>query len=197
MDSNIKEIVELCGVREKKEKLIKDRQRMFELDRLMSKATFDRNAGMYAFTLDKYYDLEQNEKENKKELERLASNLFDLEKLDVVLQYKKLREEYEILGYFQDDYYKCVNIDLRTALQEYKDPFIYVYQKDKFKNIISKEEYSDVVGSVIYPFYDMKSMRNFRHLYNKLSFKYLEELSQDYSFDLEGKKLGKMMIKKF
>ena len=66
MDNNIRKIVEECRVKEKKEELIKNRQTMFELDRLMAKLTFNREVAMYAFNIDKYYLLEQDEKRIKK-----------------------------------------------------------------------------------------------------------------------------------
>ena len=79
MDNNIRKIVEECRVKEKKEELIKNRQTMFELDRLMAKLTFNREVAMYAFNIDKYYLLEQDEKKNKKEMEIIASKLLEIE----------------------------------------------------------------------------------------------------------------------
>ncbi|MBR4177885.1 MAG: hypothetical protein IKR57_00885 [Bacilli bacterium] len=197
MDSYIRDIVRECKVHEKKAELIRNKKTMFELDRYMAKLTFDREVGLYAFNIDKYYDLEEDRKKNKKELELIASKLLELERLDKVLEYKKAREQFEILGYYKDEYFKSVNIYLRNALTEYKDPFVYIAQSNGFKNIISKENNEEVFGTVIYPIYDMKSIRDFRHFYNKTSFHYLEELSEDYSFDVEGKKLGKILVKKF
>ena len=103
----------------------------------MAKLTFDREVGLYAFNIDKYYDLEEDRKKNKKELELIASKLLELERLDKVLEYKKAREQFEILGYYKDEYFKSVNIYLRNALTEYKDPFVYIAQSNGFKNIIS------------------------------------------------------------
>lgn len=203
MDNNIRKIVEECRVKEKKEELIKNRQTMFELDRLMAKLTFNREVAMYAFNIDKYYLLEQDEKKNKKEMEIIASKLLELEKLDRVLEYKKVREQFEILGYFKDEYYKSVNINLRRELSRLELPNIYIEQSefDYDKHIIDKspleKEYEKKDLIMVCPVYDMKSIRDFRHFYNKTSFHYLEQLSEDCSFDVENKSLGKILIKKY
>ena len=197
MDSRLKEIVNECRIKERKEQMYRNKEDMLKLSRVMSNLTLNRDAAMYAFNLDLYYLLQNDEKESKEELELLANKLLELEKIDSVLEYKKAREQYEILGYSKDDYYRSINIDLRNAIMSYMDPMIYIKQSKCFRNIVSKEDIYNEEGTILYPFYDMESNRNYRFFYNKSSFLYLKELSEDYSFDLEGKDIGKVLIKKY
>ena len=95
-------------------------------------------------------------------------------------------------------------IDLREELSKHELPNIYVYQEDNhdplFRHIIVPDRIVTASftedGMAIFPLYILDSNREFRHFYNKTSFKYLEELSIDRSYNLENKRFGKVIIKK-
>ena len=198
MNNDIKQIVEELRVKEKKQEYIDNNERMFQLDRHMAKLTFDREVGLYALTYDRYSD----KTKSTEELEKLKLELESLERLESVAYYKAIRREYDRLNNKRDEYFKCVNIDLRRELSRLELPNIYTLQSeyDFDKHIIDKSpltnEYSKRNIIIVSPIYNMKSIRDFRHFYNKTSFKYLECLSEDYSFELENKKIGKVLIRK-
>ena len=96
-----------------------------------------------------------------------------------------------------------VNIDLRRELSRIDTPNIFIaqseYDFDKHiidgSPLISSIMLNEKDITIVSPIYEMESNRDFRHFYNKTSFKYLEGVCEDYSLDLEGKKLGKIKIK--
>ena len=204
MDNEIKRIVDRCKIHEKKEQLKNDRLKIYQNERDMSKMTFDRKVGLYAYNLDKYLLIledyvNNNKPELKSKVEELTEYLVDYEKDPDILKYVNLRVENSNLMNRLDEYYKAVNIDLRNELSVIRTPDIYVYIGDCYEHIILPSIYAyedNYRDYSIYPNNYIYSKRDFRHFYNKTSFHYLEELSQDYSFDLEGKNLGKVLIKK-
>ncbi len=204
MNNQIKDIVLSLQINEKRQELLKNRDMLIHLRYLMSQLTFNRTVGLYAFYLDEIEYLMQKYKKGEavlpkiKEIDEKALALQDNEE---VKKYMLLRDEYyRIL--FDNDYFLTVNIGLREELSKIGVPNIYIRQHelDYDKNIVDqsplKEEYSKRDLTIVSPVYDMQSFRDYRHFYNKTSFKYLEELSRDYSYDLEGKRIGKVLIKK-
>ncbi len=212
MNSDVRDIVESLEIKKEKEELKENRERLFKLKCLMNKMTFDRNVGLYAFYTDKavclaeesVYSKTSDKEQIYKELEELEKKLKELEKNPKVMEFKKIYSEYYFLLNNQFEYYMLINIDLRRELSYLELPNIYVKQPEDYfdMHIVDgtsyipgrKNDNSDIY--LIEPFYDMNSNRDFRHFYNRTSFKYLEGVCEDYSLDLENKKLGKVKVNK-
>jgi hypothetical protein len=207
MNSEIKDIVDYLGIREKKKQLDEGKERLFKLKCEMSRMTFDRKVGLYVYYLDEIHylvelikdcDSEKREKYFEK-LRELDKKLSSQQNDPDIIKYNELRDEYLKL-LFNNDYFTTVNIGLREELSSLDLPPIYVEQShfDHDKHIITKEPLKAIdENDAIYvdPLFDLESIRNYRHFYNKTSFKYLEGLCNDYSFDLKGKDLGKVRIR--
>ena len=201
MSNDLKYVVDLLKIHEKKEKLVKERERLFDIKRQMSKMTFNRNVGLYGFFMDEmdYLMSELNTTDdNRNEIIGKIRDLRDKTAIlledEEVKRYAKIRDEYYHL-LFDNDYFITVNCDLRRFLTVIGVPNIYVSQGEDTKNIVYKNlKNTDKHYYLISPVYDMESLRDFRHFYNKVSFRYLEELCDDYSYRLDGKKLGKVKI---
>ncbi len=208
MNKDIKYVVESLEIPQLKKELQEDRKRLFELKCEMSRLTFDRNVGLYAYYVDEIdyliTKLENNTPEKVKEIvsqiKQLEFQAMQMTSCPGVNEYSMLRDEYyELL--LKNDYYLAINIGLRERLPQFVEmPKIYVEQShfDFDKHIIDGSPLKPVDENssiVVDPLYYMESLRDYRHFYNKVSFKYLEQLCEDYSFDLEGKKLGKVRIR--
>lgn len=213
MDNEIREIVERLKIKEYKEGYLNNQERLFKLERLMSTMTFDREVGLYAFYMDEInylikelVDSEPFDREKICEkINALEIKANELEKKSKVQDYIMLRKQYFNISFnnkYYDNYFKLINITLREELSKLKKNDIYIAQSkyDYDKNIIDSSSLTfdklEKGTILIEPVYDMESFRDFRHFYNKTSFKYLEELTEDYSFDLDGKNLGKVKIRK-
>ena len=140
------------------------------------------------------------------EKQDLEAELPVLEQDKNVLGYKILREEYARLERQNQEYYQAVNKDFPEALRETDLPNIFVYQgmidragKVKLaRHIILSdccEAFTDTSDTIIYPTYEIRSKRNERKFYNPIRWRYLEQLSQDYDFDVKVKKLGNIEIR--
>ncbi len=208
MNKDIKYVVDYLEIpRLKKEKEEREK-RLFFLNREMAKLTFNRNVALYAFYTDEIDYLILKQKScSKEESKKIKDKIIDLNnkalKLTIypqVREYFLLRDEYYKL-LLKKDYFIVVNYNLREELPRFVElPPIYVEQShfEADKHIIDKtplnpddEEKSILVD----PLYYMESIRDYRHFYNKVSFHYLEQLCEDYSFDLQGKDLGKVHIR--
>ncbi len=213
MDNEIREIVERLKIKEYKEGYLNNQERLFKLERLMSTMTFDREVGLYAFYMDEInylikelVDSEPSIREKICEkINALEIKANELGKKSKVQDYIMLRKQYFNISFnnkYYDNYFKLINITLREELSKLKKNDIYIAQSkyDYDKNIIDLSSLTfdklEKGTILIEPVYDMESFRDFRHFYNKTSFKYLEGLTEDYSFDLEGKNLGKVKIRK-
>ena len=212
MDENIKEYAELCQVALHRERLLKTKESLFKLERAMAHLTFDYEVGTFVHMRDEYIDLKNKkctvngEKLNKitLKMQPLIKKLQMMRDNPKVVKYLELEKEYEVLLDILGDYAQSINIDFREAISDYQVPGIYVFQgyfnNDKTliqtKNIIrqdSKVLYTRPTNNtIIFPIADMTSKRDLRHFYNKISFKYLEAMTYDYSFSLDNKKLGKV-----
>ncbi len=208
MNKDIKYVVESLEIPQLKKQLQEDRKRLFELKCEMSRLTFDRNVGLYAYYVDEMdyliTKLENNTPEKVKEImsqiKQLEFQAMQLTSYPGVCEYSALRDEYyELL--LKNDYYLAINMGLRERLPHFVEmPKIYIEQShfDFDKHIIDGSPLKPIDENdaiVIDPTYYMESLRDYRHFYNKVSFKYLEQLCEDYSFDLEGKRLGKVRIR--
>ena len=86
----LKELVTSSGLKDYKRRLEYYRNKIFENRCEMSRLTFDRSVGLYAFNYDKYMD-------------NLFNGADELEKLDDVKKYIKLRGENAFLESEIDD----------------------------------------------------------------------------------------------
>lgn len=204
MNKTIKEITKEEKIKEKRDNNEYIRRQMYLNERRMSKLTFDRNVGLYAHHMDEYFDLlplldTPKREEILERLKVLSKKLEELKDYDGVKEYSDLRLQNILLKFKLSDYYKTINLSFRNKINLINSLNIYVDQNDYLKHItdldnikILKEE----CDTIIKPKYDLTSKRDLRHFYNKLSFKYLESLSEDYNFELENKELGKVRILK-
>lgn len=197
MNSELKDLIISSGLQEEKRKLQIYRDKIFQNESRMSKLTFDRNVGLYVFSFDKYLDLISSENSNEEEEEKLLDVMSSLEHLEGVQEYLRLREINDLLKTRIDNYFRDVNIGLRNRLINLDLPEIFVYGKDRITHIIDNKRIKSMlanVDTIIYPLYDIKSLRDLRHFYNKLSFHYLNEMVDDCDYDISSKKLGKIRI---
>jgi hypothetical protein len=208
MNKYIRDIVYSLDIPEKKKELIENRERIFNLGRKMSKMTFNRTVGMYAFYLDEIqYLIAESKKCETSEAKKILLKVKELEEKALVLlrnpeveEYDRVREEYYKLV-SNNEYYLTINIGLREELSKIGVPEIYIEQHeyDYDKNIVDssklKNDFSGTPITIISPVYEMKSFRDFRHFYNKTSFHYLEEVCRDFNYDLEGKRLKGINIR--
>ena len=211
--NKIERIVNELEIKQSKELLEESKKKIFANEREMAKLTFNIDVGRYAFDLDEfdYYSsmiskTKKIEKANElfKKLTDINSRIINCKKTSDIEKYDNLKSEIISLRRDCKIYYRLINNELREYLKSYDIPDIYVYQgkiDDKYdycKNILSPDIVSTCNNNdnIVYPEYDIKSNRDLRHFYNKVSFKYLEELTKDYSYKLEGKNIGKVRILK-
>ena len=198
MNITIKAIADNQKIKEKKEKKDEMLKQIYLNERKMSKLTFDRNIGLYAYYMDEYLCLlsKLETYEREKVLNKLKEITLKLDKLKDypgVQEYNNLRLQNLMFKFKISDYYKTVQKDFRFMISLLPSN-VYVKEEENIKHIVNsnkvkRKEDGDIVISSQY---DINSKRDLRHFYNKVSFKYLESLSEDYSFDLEGKNLGKI-----
>ncbi len=206
MDNNIKEIVDNLKIKESKKQLYNDRKLLFLINREISLLTTDIIVGKYAQGFDEYIrllslSLDNNDNKNSSELKELLSKLKELEKYSIVQEYIDLNMENISIKNNLNNYYKKVNIDLRNKLIKYGIPNIYVNcGQNNYINIVDsnkKLNNSNDNYYIVDYLYNINSNRDGRHFYNKLSFHYLEQLCNDYTYDLNNKSLGKVLVKKY
>ena len=205
MNQDIERIVKDLKVHEKKENLIYERKKIYKNEREIARLVLNYNTGKMAHALDEYYYLcnilAKNQKDKiriKKRLSELKKEINELGYFPEINHYLDLRTENAISKLNLDEYYKTINISLRYQLKQLELPDIYVYNGGCYKHIIDgkiKNELEDQ-SITVFPYYDISSKRDLRHFYNKLSFQYLENMTNDYSFDIEDKDLGKTRLMK-
>ena len=202
----IKQIVDKLKITDKRNKLIENNNKILKLKTAMSKLALFKNVAHYAYN---YRLIEYLEKEETEE------SLFEIIKLEEenailladenVYLYKILQDYIKILEKENSDYYQTIQTKLRYELMSLNHPNIYIYQgkldpkyKDKaFMHIIDYTHYftdGNYPDISIMPYDELDSNRQNRHFYNGVSFKYLEELTKDYSFDLDNKNIGRVKI---
>ena len=200
---NIKTIVNDLDIPYKRARFRKHRDLILEIKHSMSNLALDRMVALYAHNLG-LLEYETDEVIRKK---AILANVMLLKQEPNVAAYESLRIKLNRLEH-DTDYYKTIQVDLRDSLIDLQLPDIYVYQGllgiDKMKlcrHIIIPGTYQTYeneseVGIVLLPKNKIESNRKLRRFYASTSFRYLEGLSNDHSFDLEGKKLGPVLIKK-
>ena len=208
MSKEIQHVVEKLEIDRLREDYYSNQRRLFELRCQMNKMTFKKEVGKYAWYLDwiHYLVLDSKKSDNPKEImDRIKdydAKALALEVIPEVQEYKRVRDEYLKL-LLNHDYYKVLNSDFREELEEVGVPPIFVKQHDEDFDLNIVNGSTDMFNiyfsevKLIQPVYDMQSYRDYRHFYNRVSFKYLEQVSRDFDYSLEGKKLGKVRIKTF
>ena len=190
--NKIEEIVDLYNLKEQREKLIKNKEEISHLKKLMSDLKINRNVAIYAYATQKMILGE--------EIDSYLNIVNSLKDDSNVQEYISLARRLYLLEREKINYYRSIQIGLRNRLTYQSEPDIYVYygmfEEDPItKNIVSnKLAFMDKVDTVVFPSKELKSNRKLRHFYNKTSFKYLEELSKDNSYSLEEKNLGKIRV---
>lgn len=206
----IKNIVNDLDIPTKREKLQSAKLEIQNIKVAMSNLTLNRDVAKYAYNLDKMLQIiNLRTKEAYHQMKQLREEMYYLEIIPEVVEYQRLWARIKELEQSISEYYRTIQIDLRKELIYEKKPEIYVYQGfinnpndlQLSKHIIipgtMQAYYNPETVPTIYPESSIiKSNREARHFYNQVSFKYLEQLTEDYSFDLEGKDLGKVKVLK-
>ena len=188
----IEEIVDLYNIKEKREQMHNNRLMIAHLKKEMSDLKLNRDVAIYAAALEKV-----GYGEEIHSYLTLAANLRNDPK---VSEYIKLKNQVTLLEQQIVDYYRSIQIGLRNRLMYTDTPDIFVYygmfEEDAIaRNIVSDElAFLDKVDKVVLPTRRIESNRKSRHFYNKVSFKYLEELTKDNSLSIENKDLGKVKV---
>ena len=201
--NEIKDIIEYCEIEKKREKLNRNKVLIPHIKRLMSDLCININVSKYAYYKSNLQSENSSETEREYYLEELNKLSNDKNVLEYIEFEKYLNSLYEEII----DYYRTIQEELRYELLELDTPDIYVLQKPiddngykKAKHIINKDAIVGYKGSfketLIMPNKINSSKRKNRHFYNQVSFRYLEELSKDYTFDLDNKDIGKVKILK-
>ena len=186
---------EIKRIREQKEKIIKDQPKILSLKTKISDLKIHRNVAIYAYFMDKILI----EEEIHSYLD-IAKKLKDDEN---VQKYIKLKKQLDSLEQEKIDYYKEIQTKLKDQINRKKEATAFVYYgRDEDNHIITRDITSsqlsllDLDEQVILPFKELESKRKIRHFYNRVSFKYLEELTKDNDFSLNNKNLGRVKVKK-
>lgn len=213
----IREIVNDLGIKDKKYQQEENLRKIREIKALLSEMSFKTNVAKYLYDLDhiKYIEENINSLSNEeriikeRELSLLRHDIRRLKNNRDVIDCEKLLIELHRLEYECNDYYRAIQIDFRRELLEQPLPDIYLYQGDitvnpKYKivshiiipGIVQMYTEPELKETMIYPANEIRSRRKLRSFYNKTSFRYLEQLSEDYDYSLESKDLGKVKIYK-
>lgn len=213
----IREIVNDLGIKDKKYQQEENLRKIREIKALLSEMSFKTNVAKYLYDLDhiKYIEENINSLSNEeriikeRELSLLRHDIRRLKNDRDVIDCEKLLNELHRLEYECNDYYRAIQIEFRRELLEQPLPDIYLYQGDitvnpKYKiashiiipGIVQMYTEPELKETMIYPANEIKSRRKLRSFYNKTSFRYLEQLSEDYDYSLESKDLGKVKIYK-
>ena len=201
--NEIKDIIEYCEIENKREKLNRNKILIPRIKRVMSDLCININVSKYAY----YKSILQSKNCSPSEREAILEEIERLNKDKNIIEYIELEKYLQSLYDEIIDYYRTIQEDLRYELLELDTPDIYVLQKPidengykEAKHIINKDaivRYKDSFKeTLIMPNKENSSKRKNRHFYNQVSFRYLEELSKDYNFDLDNKDIGKVKVLK-
>ena len=208
--NRIQSIVEDCGIDYKRKRLEDNKRNMLAIRHMMSKLCFHQEVARYAYDLDyEEYYAKKGKLTPEEDLKRFKGQveMSLLEDEPNVKAYIDLRDELLRMDRECRDYYHTINVDFREELRKTHLPSLFVYQGvlDKDQNLkLSRhiiagnvhEAYQETPCTVIYPKdFEISSKRDARHFYSRVSFQYLEQLSQDYDFDPKIKKLGRVDIR--
>jgi hypothetical protein len=197
----IKDIVKILGIQRKREKYAEYKDELLEIRSHLNRLASDEYVAQYIKIYNSLKTITDSE-----ELLMRDMKLKTLERLhQSVADYVNLRKYYIFLDSFSN-YQRTIQVELRERLAALDLPDIYIYQglvkpskKTLYRHIIvpSKEiETEEPVGTIILPTKKRESNRQINQFYARTSYRYLDALTRDYSFDLEGKDLGPVLIKK-
>lgn len=186
----------LKRLREQKEKIIANRNEILHIKKKLSDLKLNHNVATYAYSMDKITW--------KEEVDKYLKITEDLKKDEEIQEYIKLDNQLKSLEQEKINYYKDIQITLKDEINKRNKPTPFVYFNEDKKNIITRDITSsqlsilELNNEVVLPPKELKSKRKRRHFYNRVSFKYLEELTNDNDFSIENKNLGniKKLIKK-
>jgi len=203
MEKRIQETVKYLDIPNKKRKVELNRGLITSCNASLSDMTSNQVVAQYAYDLDQLvYLVKENNPEKLDEIKRLRKEIDELEyKSKEVREYKFVLEYRSDLEKQISDYYKTIQVDLRNELMYLTLPDIFVSQGPCVgKHIIVPGTYfytpelADFDTLIVPEQMDLTSARNSRHLYNQVSFRYLEQLTEDYSYDVENKDLGNVKV---
>ena len=205
MANNLVQLVEACDIKQRRNKHSWNVNQAKLYKKEIKKLERSSAVKMYLFKINRLnHLLETGNKKDIFEIRMLRKEIGTLENHYGVMKYKRFNDELLIFEEFIKKYYICINVILRNELLNYDIPDIFVYQGqvdgyDLYRNILVPNSVKlglDKEDQVIYPDRELKSNREYRKFYNRVSFRYIEDLTRDYSYDLEGKKLRKVKIEK-
>ena len=205
MANNLVQLVEACDIKQRRNKHSWNVNQAKLYKKEIKKLERSSAVKMYLFKINRLnHLLETGNKKDIFEIRMLRKEISTLENHYGVMKYKRFNDELLIFEEFIKKYYICINVILRNELLNYDIPDIYVYQghiegNELYRNILVPNSVKiglDNEDQVIYPDRELKSNREYRKFYNRVSFRYIEDLTRDYSYDLEGKKLRKVKIEK-
>ena len=203
-DTDTRALSTIYSLKYEKDNLDYYKQQIFENEREMSRLAFDRDVGLYALTYDRLSSTPINTDEDQNKKDEMIKTLGELEHLSGVQKYKELMEINDFIKREISRYYIAVNCALRSRLCDYvRMPGIYVKSQNNYTHIVDNYDYLDsdeikklnLDVTLVEPVYEMESKRDLRHFYNKTSFHYLESMLDDLELEIDGKKLGKVLIK--
>ena len=190
--NNLEKVIEDNKVLEKKEKIFNNKKEIVHLKKLISDLKIHRNVALYASAAE-HFAWGEEVHNNLSIMKNISSDPW-------VQEYIVLKKQLDELENEISDYYYFMQINLREILVDLDDPDVNIYygvldDEEVMNNVISAEliDY-DPDKTIILPEKELNSKRKLRHFYNKVSFKYLDELSKDNSFNVETKKLGKVKV---
>ena len=189
--------LKIKNLKEQKEEIIKNERKVLKIKKEISDLKIHRNVALIAHAIDK-----MNEDHKVSDYLKLATEFKDDENVQkYITLLKSLNKlENEIIEYNQK-----IQKDLKKAINKRKLNTANIYYgRDENNNIITKNITTNQLSllnenkEVILPTVELKSKKNIRHFYNRISFKYLEQLVIDNDYSLEEKNLGKVkkLIKK-
>ncbi len=188
--------LELKKLRKQKEKIIENDSKILHLKKKLSDLKLNHNVATYAYSIDKI-----TWKEDVDKYLKITENLKQDEK---VQEYIKLDNQLKSLKQEKISYYKDIQTTLKNEINKRNESTPFVYFNEDKNNVITRDITSsqlsllELNNEVVLPPKELKSKRKRRHFYNRVSFKYLEELTKDNNFSIENKNLGnvKKLIKK-
>ncbi len=198
--NKIQTIMNDLSIPDKKKALMERKQLTSDIKHVMSELSFNRPVAVYAYNLDL---IEYAEDEETVE-DAILENVMLVHTDPNVEKYDSLRRELDRFNAEAYDYYRCLQTDLRDALLEINLPEIYVYQGLIGKGELKSCRHLIIPGTfqvirndsdverVIYPDKPTESRRKLNSFYNRTSLRYLDGMTEDYSFSLEGKNLGRV-----
>jgi hypothetical protein len=203
---DIKTVVETSEIKEKRSIVKVNREYIAYLKSKMIELERFKKVKQYKKYILRLKELSSNySKKHMKEIRHIRNELKRLEEDERVLLYKSCYNEVCFLENRIKNYYLTMNVNLRRELISMDLPNIFVYQglldhdsdMKLYRHILIPNTVKigmDEDDTIIYPVEELKSNREYRKFYNRVSYRYIEGLSEDCSFSLEGKKLTKVRV---